>query len=130
MTIQSDMEEVRFTFSKFIEGICDYHNEDEEFCDNLRKDSAKFQSFLKSKLEAQEREHRAEIDCWHNAFGSTQLSHAIANVESDKEQQEKRHKEELVKELEKFTMVKYERWDKLDDDLHERIKELKGELKQ
>lgn len=38
------------------------------------------------------------------------------------------HRKELVKELEKFTMDKYERWDILDNDLCDRIKELKNSL--
>ena len=39
--------------------------------------------FLKA-LEKQDEMHRTQIGAWHTSFGSSQLTHAIANVEADK----------------------------------------------
>lgn len=52
----------------------------------------------------QEELHRTQIGAWHTAFGSTQLTHAIANIEAKLKEQEKRlilNKKELISTITK-----------------------------
>jgi len=77
---------------KFIYDIIDEFNKHLEYMkekESIYVNAGWARSFITQKLVEQERIHRAEIDVWHTAFGSTQLTHAIDNVKVNLEQQRK-----------------------------------------